>query len=68
MLKNQSKGNTTQQINNYVRAQQLIHRRLQYIKALKKADRNRQDASAFTLPLIDKTNVNQLNQLTLGVN
>ena len=68
MLKNQSKGNTTQQINNYVRAQQLIHRRLQYLQALKKADRIRQDASAFTLPLVDKTNVNQLNQLTLGIN
>jgi hypothetical protein len=62
------KPNVTQQINNYVRAQQLIHRRLQYLQALKKADRIRQDTSAFTLPLIDKTNVNQLNQLTLGVN
>lgn len=62
------KPNVTQQINNYVRAQQLIHRRLQYLQALKKADHPRQEASAFKYPLIDKTNVNQLNQLTLGVN
>lgn len=63
-----SKPNRTQQINNYLRSQQLLNRRLQYLQTIKKADNPDQEASAFKYPLIDKTNVNQLNQLTLGVN
>lgn len=53
------KPNITQQINNYVRAQQ----QLMKVADIKKADRIRQESSAFTLPSINKTNVNRLNQL-----
>lgn len=57
----------TQQINDYVRSQQQLMKQRQNA-GIKKADHPRQEASAFKYPLIDKTNVNQLNQLTHGVN
>lgn len=61
------KPNITQQINDYVRSQQQLMKQRQNagIKkaGIKKADSTLQDASAFTLPSISKTNVNRLNQL-----
>ncbi len=62
------KQTTTQQINNYLCSQQLLNRHLLIARNIKKADPTRQDVSAFRLPLIDKTNVNQLNQLIQGTN
>lgn len=61
------KPTITQQINNYVRSQQQLMKQRQKA-GIKKADNPDQEASAFKYPLIDKTNVNQLNQLTHGVN
>ena len=52
----------TQQINTYVRSQQQLMKQRQN-EDIKKADRIRQESSAFTLPSINKTNVNRLNQL-----
>ena len=62
------KPSTTQQINAYVSSQQLLHRRLQFLQAIKKADRTRQDVSAFNKPVINLTKVDYINQLTHGVN
>lgn len=56
------KPNITQQINDYVRSQQQLMKQRQNA-GIKKADSTLQDASAFTLPSISKTNVNRLNQL-----
>lgn len=59
---------STQQINTYVRNQQLIHAHLQLLQALKKADRSRQEVSAFTTKAINLIKVNSFNQITHGVN
>ena len=58
------KPNITQQINNYVRAQQ----QLMKVADIKKADRIRQESSAFNTAVTNLTKVYQLNQLTHGVN
>ena len=60
--------NTTQQINNYLRSQQLIHAHLQLLQALKKADRSRQEVSAFTTKAINLIKVNSFNQSAQGAN
>lgn len=58
------KPNITQQINNYVRSQQ----QLMKVADIKKADRSRQEVSAFNTAVTNLTKVYQLNQLTQGVN
>ncbi len=58
------KSNITQQINNYVRAQQ----QLMKVADIKKADRTRQDVSAFNTAVINLTKVYQLNQSAQGAN
>lgn len=63
------KPNTTQQINNYLRSQQLLYRHLQLCQRIKKADRTRQsNRSAFNTKEINLTKVNSFNQITHGVN
>lgn len=58
------KSNITQQINNYVRAQQ----QLMKVADIKKADRTRQDVSAFNTAVTNLTKVYQLNQSAQGAN
>lgn len=60
--------NTTQQINTYLRSQQLLYRHLKLCKRIKKADRSRQEVSAFNNNEINLTKVNSFNQITHGVN
>lgn len=63
------KPNTTQQINNYIRSQQLLYRHLQLCQRIKKANRTRQsNRSAFNNQIINLTKVDYTNQLTHGVN
>lgn len=63
------KPNTTQQINNYLRSQQLLYRHLQLCQRIKKAGRTRQsNRSAFNTKEINLTKVNSFNQITHGVN
>lgn len=63
------KPNTTQQINNYIRSQQLLYRHLQLCQRIKKANRTRQsNRSAFNNQIINLTKVDYTNQITLGVN
>lgn len=62
------KPNKTQQINAYIRSQQLIHAHLQLLQAIKKADPTRQDVSAFDKTAINLIKVNHLYQSTHGVN
>lgn len=76
------KPNTTQQINAYVSSQQLLHRRLQFLQAIKKADRTRQSNRSTSnnqvtnpnvqicdVQILDVTSkINHSNQLTHGVN
>lgn len=64
----QNRPNTTQQINTYLRSQQLLHRHLQLFQTIKKADRSRQEVSAFTTKAIKLNKVDYLNQLTHGAN
>lgn len=63
-----NRPNTTQQINNYIRSQQLLNRHLQLFQTIKKADRSRQEVSAFRTQAINLTKVDYLNQITHGVN
>lgn len=63
-----NKPTTTQQINAYVRHQQLLQAHLQLLQAIKKADSTRQDASAFTKQAIRLIKSSQPNQPTHGVN
>ena len=64
-----NKLNTTQQINNYLRSQQLLYRHLQLCQRIKKANRTRQsNRSAFNTSGINLTKVDYPNQITLGVN
>lgn len=60
--------NNTQQINTYIRSQQLIHAHLQLLQALKKAEPTRQDVSAFTTKAINLIRVNSFNQSAQGAN
>lgn len=63
------KQNTTQQINSYIRSQQLLYRHMQLCQRIKKADRTRQsNRSAFNNQTINLTKVDYTNQLTHGVN
>ncbi|MED6317450.1 MAG: hypothetical protein VYA60_09465 [Pseudomonadota bacterium] len=64
----QNRPNTTQQINTYLRSQQLLNRHLQLFQTIKKADRSRQEVSAFTTKAIKLNKVDYLNQLTHGAN
>ena len=64
----QNRPNTTQQINTYIRSQQLLYRHLQLCQRIKKADRSRQEVSAFNTNGNNLTKVNSFNQITLGVN
>ena len=64
-----NRPNTTQQINTYMRGQQLLHRHLQLCQRIKKANRTRQsNRSAFNTSGINLTKVDYPNQITLGVN
>ena len=63
-----NRPNTTQQINTYIRSQQLLHRHIQLCQRIKKADRSRQEVSAFNTNGNNLTKVNSFNQITLGVN
>ena len=58
----------TQQINDYVRANQQVMKFQARTTDIKKADSTRQDASAFNTAVINLTKVYQLNQLTLEAN
>lgn len=65
----QNRPNTTQQINNYLRSQQLLYRHLQLCQRIKKADRTRQsNRSAFNTKEINLTKVNSFNQSAQGAN
>ena len=57
---------TTQVINTYLRGQQLLNQHLQLLQAIKKADRSRQEVSAFRQTTINLIKVNSFNQSTLG--
>lgn len=68
-----NRPNTTQQINTYIRSQQLLNRQLQLLQRIKKANRTRQsNRSAFNnLAInlaINLTKVDYTNQITQGVN
>ena len=64
-----NRPNTTQQINTYIRSQQLLHRHMQLCQRIKKANRTRQsNRSAFNTNGNNITKVNSFNQITLGVN
>ncbi len=64
-----NKPNTTQQINTYIRSQQLLYRHLQLCQRIKKANCIRQDnQSAFNNLAINLTKVDYTNQITQGVN
>lgn len=63
-----SSPNTNQQINTYIRNQQLIHAHLHLLQALKKADHSRQEVSAFTTKAINLIKVNSFNQSAQGAN
>ena len=63
-----NRPNTTQQINTYIRSQQLLYRHLQLCQRIKKADRSRQEVSAFNTNGNNLTKVNSFNQITHGVN
>lgn len=52
----QNRPNATQQINTYIRSQQLLHRHLQLFQTIKKADRTRQsNRSAFQATILNKS-------------
>ncbi len=52
----QNRPNTTQQINTYIRSQQLLHRHLQLFQTIKKADRTRQsNRFAFQATILNKS-------------
>lgn len=63
-----NRPSTTQQINTYLRSQQLLHRHLQLCQRIKKADHSRQEASAFTTKTINLIKVNSFNQSAQGAN
>ena len=64
-----NRPNTTQQINTYIRSQQLLYRHLHLCQRIKKANRTRQsNRSAFNTKEINLTKVNSFNQITHGVN
>lgn len=60
--------NITQQINTYLRSQQLLNRHLQILQAIKKAEPTRQDVSAFRTQTINITNVDYSDQYAQGAN
>ena len=68
MLKQKIKSSTTQVINNYLHSQQLLNRHLQLLQAIKKADRSRQEVSAFRKTTINFIRVNSFNQSAQGAN
>lgn len=64
-----NRPNTTQQINTYLRSQQLLYRHLQLCQRIKKADRTRQSTrSTFTTKTINLIKVNSFNQSAQGAN
>lgn len=64
-----NRPNTTQQINTYIRSQQLLHRHMQLCQRIKKANRTRQsNRSAFNTNGNNITKVNSFNQSAQGVN
>lgn len=63
-----NRPSTTQQINTYLRSQQLLNRHLQLCQRIKKADHSRQEASAFTTKAINLIKVNSFNQSAQGAN
>lgn len=64
-----NRPNTTQQINDYIRSQQLLYHHLQLCQRIKKANRTRQsNRFAFNTSEINLTKVNSFNQITHGVN
>ena len=63
-----NRPNTTQQINTYIRSQQLLYRHLQLCQRIKKADHSRQEASAFRNQTINLNKVDYSNQSAQGAN
>ena len=77
-----NRPSTTQQINTYIRSQQLLNRHLQLCQRIKKANCIRQDNQFASNNQVTNPNVhicdlqkldvtsktNHLNQITLGVN
>lgn len=62
------KPNTTQQINSYIRNQQVVIALMDLSQAIKKADISRQEASAFNNQALNFIKVNHLNQSAQGAN
>ena len=60
------KRNRTQQINDYIRNQQLVIAVMDLSQTIKKADRSRQEVSAFNTKAINLIKVNSLNQSAQG--
>lgn len=64
-----NRPNTTQQINTYLRSQQLLYRHMQLCQRIKKADRTRQSTrSTLTTKTINLIKVNSFNQSAQGAN
>lgn len=61
-------SNTTKQINDYIRNQQLVIAVMDLSQTIKKADRSRQEVSAFRTQAISFIKANQLNQSAQGAN
>lgn len=62
------KQNRTQQINDYIRNQQLVIAVMDLSQTIKKADHSRQEVSAFNQQAISFIKANYSNQSTHGVN
>ncbi len=62
------KPNTTKQINRYIRNQQLVIAIMDLSQTIKKAERSRQEVSAFTTQAISFIKASHLNQVTQGAN
>lgn len=62
------KRNRTQQINDYIRNQQLVIAVMDLSQTIKKADRSRQEVSAFNTKAINLIKVNSFNQSAQGAN
>lgn len=60
--------NSTQQINAYLRSQQLLNRHLQLLQTIKKADNPDQEASAFNKQALNFIKVSSFNQSAQGAN
>lgn len=62
------KPNATQQINAYIRNQQVVIALIDLSQTIKKADRSRQEVSTFNTKVINLIKVNAFNQSAQGAN